>query len=89
MSEPSSPKSEAESIDEEEEESVEQVPDNTLNPDDTLNTSFSQSSTSTVIFPATMPMSRDIMVLHGTMILAEGAEGFYEQALRCPNVVST
>ena len=86
MSEPSPEKSDAESNDEDEEESVEQLNDTTLIPDDTLNTSFSQSLTSTMIFPATMPMSLDMMVLHGTMILPEEAEESYEQALRCPTL---
>ena len=77
MSEPSPPKSDADSNDEEEEESVEEVNNNTLN------TSFSQS---TMVFPATMPLARDIMVLRGDMIMPEDAEDFYEQALRCPNL---
>ena len=76
MSEPPSPKNDADSNDEEEEESVEEV-------NNTLNTSFTQS---TMVFPATMPLGRDIMVLRGDMINSEDAEDFYEQALRCPNL---
>ena len=68
-----------------EQESGDEEADDSSQVDNPLNASLT-STQSVVMFPSTVQMQQDIMVLSGNFIFPEEAEDFYEQALRCPNL---